>query len=404
MLKDRLFIFIYLLFIVSLFLIGQIKMPFLSININILLTVILFSICLIKERHLYNDKYLNYYWYFLFFYALSAIATGYFSHFFHFCYSSVLIAYVAYWSTQIFLKRYDYYFPPLILVSIGMLASIVTIFQGIGMPLSHPLLDAVIMDKDQSETLSYDGFNGGFALSGIYFSPVMNGHYLLFFIFNSFLLFKRKYRLVFYVSAIIIFVGLFFCQQRSAFFISVVSLILLVWYLGRSSNSLLGLFVLLTIIVLVIKILPTFNSIVDTTGSRLLLSSGTGRERIWPLAIDFISSNPIFCGNRLFFDTYRASPHNFFLSAIVSGGIFGGIILITLVVKLIIQSVKNIIYKNAIYSNFIISIMVLGLISDSMVHNFGLIEADYPMFMSLSLFHFFNNSENTEKRIGHSRR
>lgn len=397
--KKTLLPLLYIFYITSIFLIGQIKPLGLPINFNIIFTILLFIFCFATERKLYTDKLLNYYWLFIAFYGLSALVTGYFIDFFHFLYSSVLMAYIAYWSTIIVARNYNINtILPYNIILIGVFASIVTISQGMGIPIENQFVDALTMNKNSTDDFVYNGYDWGFALSGIYLSPVINGRYLLFFFLISLLLIKNKYNIIYIIITTIILVGIFICQQRSAFYLSLFSLSVLI--LKYKSKSKVFKYVYLgTIIISIMVLLPYFLDYLNTSGSRLTENSGTGREEIWPVAIDFYLSNPIFAGNRLFMEITHMTSHNLLLSAFIAGGFLGGIILSVFVIRLISKSIKTIFGKYNNYNSLVISLMIFSLIGDSMVHNFGFVQADLPMFIALALYYIFIENNNTFDNI-----
>ena len=400
MLSKLLFLITYILYISSIFMIGQIKVPGLPINFNILLTLILFIFCIKIERKLYTDKLLKYYWLFIAFYGLSALLTNYFTDFFHFLYSSVLMAYVAYWSTLIIARNYKIeLILPNIIVIIGVFDAIVTTSQALGLHFYiNGLVDVVSMNKELLDTLADSDYNMGVALSGIYYSPVMNGRYLLFFFLTSFLLFKNRLNSLYIFLSLIILIGIFYCQQRSAFFLSILSLIIIILNYNSKSKFLKYMFIG-SVIISIIILIPKFLEYIDNSGSRLTENSGTGRENIWPIALDFILSNPLFAGNRLFMNTFNTTPHNLFLSAFIAGGVIGGTMLSILVIRLTLKSIKIICDKHKNYDLLVISLIILSLIGDSMFHNFGFVQADLPMFIGLALYNIFIENKKTFDNI-----
>ena len=363
--------------------IGQIPVFGLPINLCILSVILLFFACLVLEKPKL-DKWMIMYFVFLFFYVISALASGFGNILFHKLYSTFFISFVVYWATGIMIRRFNTLSPLIYtLLFIGMLDVFVTVLQANGIPIHNPFITSIIQNTEQDEFLAAHGYELGFAISGIYANPVFNGHILLFIFLISLLPQYDKLNISMLIFTFALIVGLFFCQQRSAFIFSIVAFVFVFYRKIKASK-----FSFLLFFVFIIASIAVYNYFVDyvaVTGSRLSQTNDTGREIIWNNAINFIVGHPFFGGYDLFIMESGTYPHNLILSSFLAGGLFGGLILLVMVGNQIVYIIKKInVTKNFFY--YILGIIYFAMLADSMLHNTGLVDMDFSTFIIWGMF------------------
>ena len=378
------FKWLYTIFIADIFLIGQI--PIIGgINLLQITILLMLLICFSIEKKFLVDKWLTWYACFVIFYFISAVFTGYESGFFRLLSSQLVGCYALYYSTYVLLKHnvsLNYLIYPLVII--GILDSIVTICQAYGVPIQNPLLNYFVIDADQEDFLSSNQNLLGVSISGLYSNPVFNGHYLLVFCISSlFLLFsvKKKIQYIGIVSSTFILIGLFFCQQRGGFFISLTVWLFLIYkyILKEIKNK------FLTVIVLSVGLLYAISHLMgflELSDSRLLSESDSGREMLLRGSFDYYMQHPIIGGYAACVHLLGRPSHNLFVSAFLAGGLLGGITLTCFIVKLTVIALKRATMNNIISP---ISLLFIGLVADSLVHNTGFVEGEPATFVSLAL-------------------
>lgn len=385
----RVFPYLYFLFILSQYMIGQLYLPGIPLNIMQITTLLMLSFCILIDRKLPHDKYIVLYVLFLLFYMLSSMLTGYTDTLFGSVFPQVMISFTAFWATKILVQRYDTILPLVIpAILAGVVDSVVTISQAVGKPMISPFI-VMLMQNPEALDISSNGMLG-VSVSGLFLNPVFNGHNLLFCFVCSLFVLQGKYKLIGWLSSITILTGLFFCQQRSAFYLSIIVLMIIGWQLMRNSlkSKLVVMFLLFTII---FYFLPHIESYVIDSGSRLMDTSMTSRDDIWSAAINFISDHILVGGFDKFVLEYGRYPHNLILSAFLAGGLIGGGILITLIIMLFLAAIKSLrYYRGNNLSLYVSACLIAVLVADSLTHNTGLVEADFSTFLSMSLCCYYN--------------
>ena len=384
----KIFPFIYCLFILSQFLIGQIYLPGFPLNILQISTLLLLTICIIEEQKLPHDRYIVLYFIFLILYFVSAIFTGHMRSLFGVL-PQVLISFTAFWSTKILVQRYDTLLPLVFpVVFAGVVDAVVTILQATGNPIISPVILMLIQNPD-SISFATDGMLGH-SISGIFINPVFNGHSLLFCFVCSLFMLQGRYRLLGFLLSLTILTGLFFCQQRSAFYLSIIALLIVGWKMMQN-NVTNKFFLVFLSLILIFFLLPFIESYVLESGSRLIDTNTTNREEIWSSAASYLSNHMLFGGFDAFVKETGKYPHNLFFSSFLAGGLFGGLIMMILVCRILYGAVKSLKYFNGYNISLLVSVcLIVTLVTDSFTHNIGLVEADFSTFLAMSICCYYN--------------
>lgn len=388
---SRIFPYLYGLFILSEFLIGQIKIPGSPLNILQITTIVMFSVCFVIDKKLLSNKYLVMYFIFLFFYFISATITGFTDDFFKLCFSSLLISYTVYWATKILVTNYSTLLPLIVpAVIAGVSDSIATITQALGIPINSPLFVLLMQNTEATNVVVNTGDVLGTAVCGFFLNPVLNGHALLFFYLCSLFAIRKVWYVAGIACATIILVGLFFCQQRSAFYLAVIITYFLFYKVMQSSVKT-KFIVFFVSIVSFSYLLPLIEEYTLSTGSRIMHTDSSNRDVIWSQCIDFISENLMIGGYELFWTRSGYYPHNLILSSLLAGGLLGGGVAIWLVFSMVINSIKSFKYYDKSNPSLLISgCMLWVILADSFTHNTGIVEADFATLLSMSLCYYYN--------------
>lgn len=383
---------IYILYICSIFLIGDLYIG-LPLNLLQLTTLVLLILCFLSEKNIPNDANIILISVFLVFYFVSAVLTGYEIDYYKLLMSNFFISYVGYWATEILIKKYKTYTILIVPVTIiGTLNALVTIAQALNYPIPSYIIQYLMQNKDALNIVTNTGYTLGTSISGLYLTPVINGHYLLFsFIISLLCVFYRNtIRIIPFLISCIILIGLFFCQQRSPFYLSILALLYVTIKLTRYNLKFKILFFAI-ILVSVFVIAPHLFDYISSSGSRLLDITTTHRNIIWKEAIEFYFNHPFIGGLRLFVDKTQFWPHNLIVSGFLAGGFLGGTILLFLVVRLLIQTLNSInLFNGTNPEILIIGCLLISLILDSMTHNTGIVDGDRLTFIAISLCYYNN--------------
>lgn len=385
---QRIYPILYFIFICCGFLVGQLYLPGSPLNNLQILTLIMLYVCIQCDKIPPCDKYIQLYFYFMILYFIFEFITGYVDKFIAFFRTFLFIGYVFYWATKILIMRFNTFWPLVVAgVVIGTLDSFVTVFQALGIPISIPIIQTLVVDKSVEDYLSNHDDGMGVAISGLYFSPVINGHNLLFFYMLSLLAHIKKKCLWLIPFSVVIMIGLFFCQQRSPFFIAIfMSFALYVMNVGLTSTKIVSLLIVLLIII--VYVFPVLFDFVDTTGSRILSDDDSNRLTILEKGFTYFLENPFVGSYHDFIAEKKSYPHNLFLSVLVSGGLLGlFLILRMLYIQFIFIVDKFRFYKCNIWVLFL-SFCYCALLLDSLFHNTGWVDGDYATFISWSLCYF----------------
>lgn len=355
------------------------------------MAVIMFAVCLIEDKRFYLDKYLKVYFIFVAFWFFSSFATGYIMDFLHDLVGYVFVAYVGYWATIILKRKYNaLHILVYTLVFLGVFDALVTVTQSLYVPVFDSFLERLHLGIEDEEFLSKQARGVdmmGMSIPGLYGSPVTNGHYLLVSFIASFALQRYSFKPLGYVFSILIFIGLFFCQQRGPFYVGVLMLFFLLfrtYFTGRPKQVKLLLLIFFAIIV--IAVIPTYIQNLSLLESRMTLdASEDSRTAIYRNTWDWILENPL--GG--FYVLHQIKdPHNFFLNAFVFGGWLGGLVIIYVLV-LQLKSVCKICFKGINeqkFLTFVLAVAYLGATGNSMVHNISIITGNIGTWMVWAAF------------------
>lgn len=383
---------LYVLFIVTTLLYGawHVMGP---LSLRHIMTIIMGFICLLECRRFYFDKYLGLYFIFVVFWELSSFITGYPSEFFHDFVGYVVVTYVAYWAT-VLLKRKSNSLQVLFyaIIAIGLLDSAVTVSQAFNVPLFDSILSRLHLTVDNEmylSRLSREDDLMGFSIPGIFESPVYNGHFLIMSTLFSLSLQKYRFRPIGMIITFLLFSGLFFCQQRAPFFLSLLLFLFVVYKTYISGRSIWIKTVTITVLSIVFMVfIGEYSTVLSSMGTRYddgFSVKDDPRSAIYSFAIEWISNHPF--GN-LYELIQIKHPHNFFLNAFVYAGWIGGLFIIfdlfiqlVLVIKTLVKTINT-----STFSSLVLAATYLGLTGNSMFHNISIVSGDAMTWITWAAF------------------
>ncbi len=379
----------YILFLLSAFLYGS--LPIGPLTLRQIMAVIMFIVCFIKDKRFYVDKYLKVYFIFVAFWFFSSFATGHIMDFLHDLVGYVFVAYVGYWAIIILKRKYNaLHILVYTLVFLGVFDALVTVTQSLYVPVFDSFLERLHLGIVDEEFLAKQARGVdmiGISIPGLYGSPVTNGHYLLVSFIASFALQRYRFKPLGYVFSVIIFIGLFFCQQRGPFYVGILMLFFLLFksYFTERPPVVKTLFLLFVAIIGVL-VIPSYIENLSLLESRMTLDAGEdSRTVIYSNTFDWIMDNPL--GGFYVLHEIK-DPHNFFLNAFVYGGWLGGLFVIYVLFIQLKSIVKTCMGKvnEQTYLTFILAVAYLGVTGNSMVHNISIITGNIGTWMVWAAF------------------
>lgn len=359
--------------------------------------VLLFIACVNAHNSLWIDSYFKIYLIFIFCFGISSLLDGYPQDFFSRLIGDYFVAYVAYWGTFIMCRDYkDTSLCIKIYTILGVFAAIVTLLQLLHIEFIDPYLMKLklVQDQMQIDRMGTDIDLVGRAISGVFTSPVDNGHKLIAFLFLSFGFSRNK--MVNFCIALIILVGLFAVQVRTPFYAAI--LLIGFWFIREAaiSNNRMKYVGVPILIIGGIYLGIILYSMLSTGNFRYGLGMDlTGRDEIWTNCIGYIVEHPLLGGLYDYLSIYGRMPHNIVLNSLVYSGILGSVCIFFILVRQIMKVIKMLLSKQ---NNLIVlyCLSFIGIVLDSITHNIQVVNGDvlFWIFWGYIQFGFSANIAN----------
>ena len=257
---------LYILFFIAALLYGNYRI-FWGITPRNVMTIVMMVVCIIEDRRFFLDKWFGIYLFFLLFFAMSSMLTGYLSQFLHRLIGFFLVGYVGYWSTKILVKKYEAVRLVLSLfLIIGLLDIVVTIGQFYNVPFFTviPQLMGISVDAEFLDDLNTGEEALGVVLPGIMATDVYNGYFLMVIGVLSFCFLRSGFRIIALLPWLLTMVASFMVQQRAPFYILIfvsAFVIIKVVLLGKSRFK--WLFVLLLLVLIPIGVEHLYDFLIS---------------------------------------------------------------------------------------------------------------------------------------------
>lgn len=377
--KSRGFLIVYLIFLVSMLLLGSVSMG--PLTIRNIMTVIMFFYCF-TEGYYKLDRYFALYLCFIFFFIVSSAVSGDFGNALKKTLSYYFVCYVTYQATKCVILKYgagDIIVKTLLYI--GIIDAIVTIGQFFGNPLAYAMFEAIKPKGISGDMLEYFSTSGtliGVVIPGLV-GGVANGYLLsgvcalAFYDKNSEIKLRNIALVLFLLAA------LFMVQERSGIVAGVLIVAMLfVKYLRYRFN----LYVLLLFVLALFFISPVVVDFLLAEQSKFVNFDHSIEQRLGFVGqtFDFLRENPwgsIYEYGR----THEFPPHNVFLNSFIYAGVLGAPFIIVLIIIQFVQIIPIFFKKLTTNSQ---QILLFGCVYitytlNSMFHNASLVTGD-PMF------------------------
>ena len=369
---------VYILFLLSSMTLGSIYIG--PVTFRQLFALIMLILCFKKTSRVLMDTSLTFFVAFSFIFGITSILHGFFNDYFRFIVGHYFVAIIGFWSTVIAYREgnvKDFFHAFVVLV---MFDALITILQAFGNPLAMTI--GAFFSPIEVEQMSKSLIEGdfvSFSLSGI-FGATTNGYYLLVAsIMSLFYIFDYKHILKF-VPFAICFIGSFFCQQRTPFFVNCIFIVFFIIKIFNSLTAKYKVLLLMGVCIGVVFLIPWFIEFSTQNDMRYLSlgTDSTGRDKIYQNAITYINQNYISANIFEFRRIYGHSPHMLIYNMFIYGGIFGFLCLaITLFIQ-IIKTIKVILTpltkENSLL--FLASGAFLAFTANSITHNTSIVTGD----------------------------
>ncbi len=361
------------------------------------MAIVMTVACILNSRYLrhHNHRLILLYIVFLFFHGLSSCLEGSTASFFRDVISKYLVAIVAYYATVIYYRKYATFRDPVnAILLFGVVNAVVTILQFIGNPIG---IGAGYVFLDTSNEVKFYQFQhmldgGGYALFGILGDPVLNGYVSLLMplltldkIYCAGKTVNKKYRQGgFWLMWVLFMFSLFTVQERSAFFIA--GAFSMLYFFHESKLRLSTLFLALIIALAVILFLPHLLNSDIVVNSRFADQGEDVRVGIYSRSGEFIIQHLLFGGKESAINYIDTMPHDFILNSFIYGGLFGGLIVLYIILKQFLVSYR--LYRK----DFEIGIVLcfVGYTLNGLAHNPSIVTGDVLIWMLWAMVYMNN--------------
>ncbi len=344
-------------------------------------TLIMFFLCLLKEKKLWVDKFWLLYCGFIIFFGLSCIIDGYELRFITRLVGDYFVAYVAYWSSRLVAKnkKLKYLFIPLFL-SVGFNA-IVSYSQLIGNDFLQPFLERFRLIADERYYYYYEREISlmGKVTFGIYSSPVVSGHMLMYVAVLSMIFQQRRINFFAIFLTLLLLIGSFATQERTGFYTAIAMILFLMYIKITLMNNSSKYFLIFLFIVGVLLFIPWFFNMLMEGESRYAEKGfdTTGRDVIYLESFNYFLDHPLLGGYYNYMESHTFPPHNVLLNSLVYSGVLGTFFIISIFVlqmKKIFSIIRN--ANKCNYGLLVISTAYISIILNGFTHNISIVNAD----------------------------
>ena len=373
----------YIFLVVSLF--YPTSLIFGPISIRHILSIVVLGLC-IYESGLKFDRFLKWYLGFLFFYTFIEVATGYSSYIFPKLLGTYFASISLYLATKIMIEKYESgSYIVFTLVALGFINAIEVIGQYFGSPIAIalPQILHIPMSEEDIELFmnSEPPLQNVAGLMGI----VNSGYFLsatsIMALYNP----QNKISIFNGIVFAVIFFALFLVQERSGLIFGLVCAFLyLTFYSFQNKNALIT-----TTFIFIVASLFISNFLLEHLSIEDMRYTSAGMDDTRRIdnainALKWIINYPAG-GAHYFYKMGGYYPHNFFLNALLYGGIIGGSILIGILFMQILK-IGKVIYsylRNDDHSPLLIvcCFAYLCYTLNSFLHNYSLVFGGEMIFL-----------------------
>lgn len=345
---------------------------------HIMAAIMLVWLIVIKEFRM--DKFLWGYSFFLLLYGLSSILTGFGGEFLSKLLGTYLACVTFYMSTKTMIVKYNALKWIIVaILAVACIDALVTIGQFFNNPIAKGvtlLLRVQNVDDILWEKYDSGGALGGVAAAGL-LGDIQNGYFLSAAVILSLLnISSGKIRIINWLLFVYLFFALFVTQERSGLLFGAFSCFIYIVINTRFHRR--NIIIILAAIIFALYYGGSYiGNLIDIDNTRygMLGSDMGGRSELSQGVWQYLLHNPL--GGALeFFAEGNREPHNFMANSFLYGGIFGGVILMAIILWQMIV-VFRIVYNSAFkipYSSVLVvfSLMYFAYTGSSAFHNLSL--------------------------------
>ena len=367
------------------------------VSIRHLLSIITLVLCFAVGK-VKLDRFLKWYFVFIFFYTIIEVATGFSIVVFSKLVGTYFASIALYFATKIMVEKYEkgsiiIY----ILVALGIINAIEVIAQYFGSPIAVaiPEILHIQMDEEYMDVLfkSVPPLNNIAGLMGV----VRSGYFLSATAVMALYYEREKISIFNWIAVAIILFALFLVQERSGLIFGLIcaSFYLISYSIKNKKTLFATAIVIIVAVILLSNYVLTFVSIEDMRYATKGMDD-TRRITLARNAIAWFFSHPMG-GASQYFAMGGGYPHNFFVNALLYGGIFGGSVLIgILFVQLyrIWKIISSYLRIESISSLLLVCCFAyLCYTFNSFFHNFSLVTGGEMIFLLWAMIGSLYNSE-----------
>lgn len=335
----------YVILLLATLLLGQVHVVG-PITGRYVVVALMFIICMAQRFSFPRNKYTLLYLVYIFIILLTSTYHGYLEDFFKFFAGYFLPTLVFIWATYILVIKYEA--PRLLLytlLGLCLVNAIVTILQyymnPIGIGIAY-VLNVVSTDVGEDILMKMEKGMTGFVMSGIV-GAVPNGYFsAVGTVLALFGLYTRKhiFSLLSLIMWIVLFYGLFCVQERAGMIAGLFGSGLVFYTLFYNRLSTPGKFLTLTVLFIgALYFVGQIDLTKYTEGTRYESFDIDSRENLYKVSRDYLSDNILVANMLDFYEKYGKYPHHLFYNAFIYGSLFGGILMLYVLVLMLIRAV-----------------------------------------------------------------
>lgn len=374
------------------------------ISVRHVMAVVMMVYCIVIGEFK-SDKFIKWYLVFLFFYALSNIVTGYTVEVLSKLFGTYFPALILYLATKTMIQKYDgINWIVYTVLAIAILDSVVTIGQFYNNPIARTICEFLRGDEFKEDLYVYyerhENLQGRSAAGLL--GAVLNGYFLsavcILGLYNK----EGKPKVINWALFMFFAFALFLVQERSGLYFGLLCVFIYV-FLTSVTNKKSIITIMLVLPIVLFLIARHGSSLVSLDDTRYVTQAmdGGGRESLAAGGWLFLEHHPLG-GIMEFHALGNRDSHNAVTNAFLFGGIFGGIVVLSIIfaqlwaiIKILYKSFQQRRYSFAL---IVFSLMYLDFTLNSFFHNASLMSGNFLFFLAWGVIVSLLEKENYPDR------
>jgi len=167
---------------------------------------------------------------------------------------------------------------------------------------------------------------------GIYSSPVVSGHMLMYVAVLSMIFQQRRINFFAIFLTLLLLIGSFATQERTGFYTAIAMILFLMYIKITLMNNSSKYFLIFLFIVGVLLFIPWFFNMLMEGESRYAEKGfdTTGRDVIYLESFNYFLDHPLLGGYYNYMESHTFPPHNVLLNSLVYSGVLGTFFIISI--------------------------------------------------------------------------